>query len=147
MTAKLIEESSSYFPEKPLEIFYILNNEKWNDTMDNENLGQEQFRELAEDFLMDGDLLKDQWEELLIQLEDDDDFDEMKNVSARDFWGHYLSKISLTIPPDLRKLISNVVSIPIGSADAERAFSVMNHIKHDRRGLLSEKYLEDFLRI
>ena len=72
MRAKLIEELSIYFPEKPLEIFSILNNEEWNDTMDNENFGQEQLKELAEDFLMDGDLLKDQWEELLIQLEEDD---------------------------------------------------------------------------
>ncbi len=39
------------------------------------------------------------------------------------------------------------MTIPIGSADAERAFSVMNSVKRDRRGLLSEKYLEDLLRI
>ena len=115
--------------------------------MDNENFGQKQLKELAEDFIMHGHPLKDQWEELLIQLEEEEDFDEMKNVSIRDFWGHNLSKTALTILPDLKKLISNVMSIPIGSADAERAFSVMNHIKHDRRGLLSEKYLEDFLRI
>lgn len=37
--------------------------------------------------------------------------------------------------------------ITTGSAEAERGFSIMNHIKFDRRSKLTPRHVEDLLRI
>ena len=39
--------------------------------MDNQNCGQTELQEFAEDVLMDGNLLQDQWQVLVTQLQDD----------------------------------------------------------------------------
>jgi hypothetical protein len=35
----------------------------------------------------------------------------------------------------------------VGSADVERGFSIMNHIRYDRRSRLTPKHMEDIVRI
>jgi hypothetical protein len=35
----------------------------------------------------------------------------------------------------------------VGSADVERGFSIMNHIRYDRRSQLSVKHIEDISRL
>lgn len=47
----------------------------------------------------------------------------------------------------IRKLIHTVLALPIGSADAERGFSIMNHIRTDRRSRLTPEHLTDIMRI
>ena len=53
-------------------------------------------------------------------------------------WGR-LSKI--------RKLIQIVTVLPIGSAEAERGFSIMNHIRTKRRSKLLGTTIESMMRI
>lgn len=52
-------------------------------------------------------------------------------------------------PPctETTKLIQTILVLPIGSADAERGFSVMNHVKSSRRSRITPKHLEDSMRI
>ena len=40
-----------------------------------------------------------------------------------------------------------VLALPVGSADVERGFSIMNHARYDRRSRLSTKHIEDIVRI
>lgn len=46
-----------------------------------------------------------------------------------------------------KKLIQTTLVLPIGSADAERGFSIMNNIKDGRRNRLNPKTLEELMRI
>ena len=75
------------------------------------------------------------------------EFCRMRKVPARDFWGHFMSQTAFGIPDDIKQLLGKILVIPMGSADAERAFSVMNHIKHKRRGRMGQVNLEELLRI
>ena len=61
------------------------------------------------------------------------------------FWQHYLE--SGVVPPLLKTIVRKVLAIPIGSADAERSFSALFHIRSKRRSRLKPKTLEHFLRI
>ena len=47
----------------------------------------------------------------------------------------------------MKKLICKVLAVPIGSADVERAFSVLSHIRTQRRSKLTAYHLEGLLRI
>ena len=44
-------------------------------------------------------------------------------------------------------MIKIVLVLPASSADAERSFSIMNHIKHKRRAKLNTKNLENLMRL
>ena len=61
------------------------------------------------------------------------------------FWQHFLDKG--VVPPLVSDIIKKVLTIPIGSADAERSFSILFHIRNKRRSRLTPDHLEDFLRI
>jgi hypothetical protein len=43
--------------------------------------------------------------------------------------------------------VTTVLSLPIGSADAERAFSILNHIRTKRRSSLTGKTINNLMRI
>lgn len=63
------------------------------------------------------------------------------------FWSQFLNEVGIRWTKRTEELIRTVLVLPIGSADAERGFSVMNHIKSQRRSRLNGKHLEDLLRI
>ena len=45
----------------------------------------------------------------------------------------------------MKRLIRKVLAVPIGSADVERAFSVLSHIRTQRRSKLTAYHLEGLL--
>ena len=47
----------------------------------------------------------------------------------------------------MKKLIRRVLAVPIGSADVERAFSILSHIRDQRRSKLIPYHLEGLMRI
>ena len=51
------------------------------------------------------------------------------------------------IPATMKRLIRHVLSVPVGSADVERAFSILSHIRDQRRSRLTPKHIEGLLRI
>ena len=51
------------------------------------------------------------------------------------------------MPERMKRLIRKVLAVPIGSADVERAFSVLSHIRTQRRSKLTAYHLEGLLRI
>ena len=51
------------------------------------------------------------------------------------------------MPQSVSDIVRKVLVTPIGSADAERAFSTLFHIRSKRRARLSAEHLESYLRI
>ena len=45
------------------------------------------------------------------------------------------------------RLIEIILVLPANSADAERSFSIMNHIKYDRRSSITSENLDNLMRI
>ena len=76
------------------------------------------------------------------------DIDWCKMLRSNDLavlWQHYLSTDK--IPATMKRLIRHVLSVPVGSADVERAFSILSHIRDQRRSQLTPKHIEGRLRI
>ena len=80
---------------------------------------------------------------LAIVSDNYDDFCDVVRLSkARDILPHFLKKESIYWSRNMKKLIRILLVLPIGSADAERSFSIMNHIKTSRRGRINSDNLE-----
>lgn len=63
------------------------------------------------------------------------------------FWSHFLNTPGIDWTEKTKKLIQSILVIPIGSAEAERGFSIFNHIKAERRATLTGRHVEDFIRV
>lgn len=93
--------------------------------------------------------LVEDWAKLLEPIIESDTFCPMRadKTETFAFWAHYLNKVGIRWTPRTIELIQTILVLPIGSADAERGFSVMNHIKSEHRNRLSGKHLQDMIRI
>ena len=63
------------------------------------------------------------------------------------FWTYYLTKREEYFEANVKRFIQIVLSIPTGSADAERAFSHMNQIKTKSRNSMSIHLMNSLLRV
>ena len=59
----------------------------------------------------------------------------------------FLVSLHEKFPTNVKDMVHRVLSIPIGSSDCERAFSILFHIRSKRRNKLGEDTLENMLRI
>ena len=50
----------------------------------------------------------------------------LKSNDLAVLWQHYLRTDK--IPATMKRLIRHVLSVPVGSADVERAFSILSHV-------------------
>jgi len=73
-----------------------------------------------------------------------EEFCSFQNANPISFWSHFVGKL---IGRNIVYLIKVVLVIPIGSADAERGFSIMNHIRTSRRSRLSPSTLDSLIRV
>ena len=90
--------------------------------------------------------LKKDWRDMLGALTNDIDWCKMlKSNDLAVLWQHYLRTDK--IPATMKRLIRHVLSVPVGSADVERAFSILSHIRDQRRSRLTPKHIEGLLRI
>ena len=62
------------------------------------------------------------------------------------FWKKMLDKYKKNAGLNILKLIHTVLSIPVNSADAERTFSILNHVRTKRSSRLTVENLEAKLR-
>ena len=93
---------------------------------------------------MDEEELKHSWRDMLGKITYDGDW--CKMLKSRDLvvlWQHYLS--TDMIPQTMKKLIRRVLAIPIGSADVDRAFSILSHIRDQHRSQLTAYHIEGLL--
>ena len=145
----LTEEISSYFPEGSLEAFEALNPRNLPN-----NAGQvatykgeimavaERFNHpviaTAEDF---GTFLHSAMEA------NKERYCYLKEKDPLTFWTFYLSEESTEISDNLRNLVNTVLVLPVASSDVERAFSILFHIRSERRSRLTTENLQNLLRL
>lgn len=105
---------------------------------------------LAERFGFDRFQISQEYANLLDQLLDDHEAEYCAHRSNDDparFWTHFLRCENVLWPDQLRQLIHVVLSVPVGSADAERGFSILKHTRYDRRSRLTPQHLKQILEI
>ena len=66
---------------------------------------------------------------------------------AAKFWAYFLKKSLLPWENNIRKVIQITLALGVGSADVERAVSVMNHISYDSRSRLSISHIDSLARV
>jgi len=69
--------------------------------------------------------------------------------SASEFWIHFFSMETVQWDLEIRNLVRIVFALPVSTAEVERGFSILKHIRYDRRSRLTPDTLKDimFLRI
>lgn len=150
---KLIEEIESYFPEYQVSIFEIfLPSRLPRNAGSSIRYGAREVITICEylEWVNCNQLLQE-WADLIDSIVTHENFCQLtqKNTKAFMFWSILLKLKTLSWTPLTRKLIIyTILVIPVGSAEAERGFSIMNHIRGDgRRSRLIPQHLEDILRI
>ena len=136
MTKSLIDNVKKYFPEGRLDMYSALDPKTWPDTA----VEVSNFRILDIHGLYD--LVKPvgngatkqevvtEWKKMVKAIIADDDFCKHKK-NLLSFWRHYLD--TSLVPNAMSDLVIKILSVPVGSADAERAFSTFFHIRDKRR--------------
>lgn len=148
--SSLIDEVESYFPSGQLKNFDIFKPSnlpsKEEETF---TYGTSEVYSICNFFQWnDCKGLQDDWIALLQSMMKSDRYCDGKNKesSSYAFWAQF-SKSDIAWTEKTRQLINTILVLPIGSADAERGFSIMNHIKTSRRTRLTSSHLNDIMRI
>jgi len=69
------------------------------------------------------------------------------NATVIEFRSHVLNDNPISWTSDLVFIVKNSLVMPLGSADAERGFSIMNNIKSSKRASLEHKSIDGLMRI
>lgn len=147
----ITQELESYFPEGELQMFNALEPNKLpiskSDAIDFEKLSILQMNNFFK--FGESESILQQWAQLLLKLTDDQkELCDWKSVmDIPKFWQHFLNKESLNWNAEMKKLVQTSLVIPIGSADAERGFAIMNNLKTSQRSRLDHNTLEAALRL
>lgn len=107
----------------------------------------EKIQNLSRRFNIDPELASSEWIETVTLITESPDWCSYKDTQSRDFWSHYLSADDIVTKPTIVKLVKIVLSLPTGSSDAERAFSILNHVRHKRRSKLARASIESSIRV
>jgi hypothetical protein len=146
----LQEEIISYFPQDELLNFNVFDPKKWPQSEDALKLfGQESVTHLATIFGIPSQQIAQHWKILILSICAEKDFCRYQKSEPIPFWSHYLQVEFPVVrwQNDIKKLIMIILVLPIGSADAERGFSIMNHIRTNRRASIKSATLDAMMRI
>ena len=87
-----------------------------------------------------------EWREMVSQMRRNrEEFEKYRESDPIHFWYHFLTKG--TVPEKIADMVRQVLSIPIGSADCERAFSILFHIRSKCRSTLAPDTIQNLMRI
>ena len=75
------------------------------------------------------------------------EFLENRKAHSLHFWSKMLATESLPWSKEIKNFIRAILVLPIGSADAERGFSILKHARYDRRSSLVTYSLDAMLRL
>lgn len=148
----IIEEMKSYFPSEDLKPFKIFRVKEFPTNVGIAiTYGVFEINKVCEILKLGEclDLVKD-WGNLVVSIIDSDNLCKFRNNPKTEtyaFWSHFLNEEGIVWTPRTQKLIRTILVLPIGSAEAERGFSVMNHIKNKRRARLTPAHMQDIMRI
>ena len=147
----LLEEIGSYFPEGDMKSYQVL--DPANFPAEQRQLpfyGSLEIIKVAKQLgYTNYDEIAHQWSNLLRQFGEWPGYCQEKETESRKFWSHVLRmpQSKLEFPSALKEFLKTLLVLPIGTADCERSFSIMGHIKSKRRGSLSPKNVDHLMRI
>lgn len=148
----LLEELDSYFPDtRILTDLDIFSPERMpSTTADALSYGVQEIRHISDYFKWDKvNELLDAWSVLLESFVRSSRLCAFKAKETKSFafWSEMLISKEIAWKPNTKKLIYTILSLPIASADAERGFSIMNHIRTSRRSRLGPESLDALMRV
>ena len=145
---KLIEQIDSYFPFSEFQHFddFIPDRLPTHSTAAT-NYAIESVRKISDTYGANSNTVIEQWLQLIQKLPETKTFIDFRKSDPITFWGKVLADRNLPWHPEIKMFVRSLLVLPIGSADAERGFSIFNHIKYDRRSLLKQETLDAILRI
>ena len=88
-----------------------------------------------------------EWVDLLLSMVQEDGYCGKLKQNPEHFWPKYLNKKHLNWGKTILRLIQIILVLPANSPDAERSFSIMNHIKYDRRSRITSENWDNWMRI
>lgn len=136
-----------YFPEGALEMFEVLSPARLPVKISDVSDFALRIKDLAERFKFDVVATSQEYESLLRSLIGDH-FETYSTHKSTDspvqFWGYFLNYEDIYWADNIRRLITIVLSLPVGTADAERGFSILKTAL-DHRVSLAVEHLEDIL--
>ena len=170
MIEKLLAELENYMPDTEAAHFQVLDPKQWPDASSGDfafgnnelsaifngfghknSVNEDGFDDDSDQDGTDFDYrnkeskFKSEFKEMIYHIRQTRDWTRLREENIIYFWHHYMQK-SL-VPQSVSDIVRKVLVTPIGSADAERAFSTLFHIRSKRRARLSAEHLESYLRI
>ena len=138
-----------YFPEGSFDMFDILNPKNLPRNLGEIYAFSSGIMPLANRFNADEMKACQQLTSFLSNVitNDREKFIQMKNSNNPAIFWNYCLNSNFQPEEDLKSLIKIALVIPVGSAEAERGFSILKHIRYDRRNRLTTGHIEDLLRI
>ena len=144
----LLDEINSYFPEGELTDFMIFVPQHWSQSVTSlKTYGQDEIKRFSSKFQLPPQTVAAEWKDIIIAISKQDDFCRYQKSDAIYFWSHYLQVENIPWKENIKTLLMTILVLPIGSADAERGFSIMNHIRTNRRASLAPETIDAMMRI
>lgn len=149
ITEALISQIQLYFPEGSLEIFNVLNPVVLPTTVEDAVVYSAQIIPLSQRFFKSHKEVHQEFLDLLTFFLNQihDEYCSYKSKEAHIFWPHFLHHNLVPWKPKIKHLITTVLVLPVGTADVERSFSILNHFKYNRRSTLTTNHVQDITRI
>lgn len=148
---KLLFEINEYFPDgniKNFDVFVPKNLPGVDDVVNTLSYGTREINSFCVLFKLNQCLLLlEDWRRLILSIVENSDYCQLREGSAISFWTKLMNMPSITWTERTRYLIQLILVIPVGSADAERGFSIMNHIRNKRRKSLTSEHLDALMRV
>lgn len=147
----LIEELNSYYPSGDLDVFDVFSPAKIPRTESELiSYGEKEIQSLCTFFAWNecNRLILD-WTILIHTIMNSDRICEIRNSNTNSFvfWTQFLKTDGIAWTERTQKLIFTILVLPIGSADIQRGFSIMNTISKTQRLWLFPKHIDASMRI
>ena len=149
---ELVAELESYFPRGETDAMSVFDINLFpTNRMDFLEYGADKVRIVARQLGYDVEVIVEEWEDLMTvfsQLAWMCDKNKRPSDSSM-FWSDILrnSMEGINLGEHMIRFLRHLLSIPVGSSDAEASFSILKHIMPDRRSNLGSNSLEDSMRI
>ena len=138
-------EIASYFPQDELKNFRIFDPKNFPKSKpDAETYGQDDIFKVAKfmDYNIYGQAeVANEWKILVKQIMNDPEFWQVREAEPNYFWFFYLNDNIVKFHDQIKAVLVHALCLAQTSSDAERAFSVMAHLKTKNRSSLSDEML------
>jgi hypothetical protein len=147
---KLTDHLNQQFPEGSFKDFDVFNPRHVEiEKCKTRSYGLTEIRNLANRFKIDTTILTREWQNFWYWFAEQPGVEQVlnKDTDIINFWDTAIKHTGAGMGVQLRKLVRIVLVLPPSSADAERAFSIMKHIKSSRRTRMALKTLDGLMRV